>query len=69
MKAEEKCPRCVYESGWERLPEPLSMKRLYVKLGSPSRWETVGWICPNCGLVKLDVKLPLKEYKTVKKIV
>jgi len=42
---------------------PLAMRRLYVKVDG--RWRTVGWICPNCGEVRIDAEFPLKEYKTV----
>jgi rubrerythrin len=40
------------------------MNRLYVK--NKSKWLTVGWVCPNCGYIKLDEeKFPIKQYRIV----
>jgi len=42
------------------------MSRLYVKLRGS--WKPVGWICPNCGEVRIDEgAVPIKEYRTVYK--
>jgi len=62
----EKCSRCVYDSTGCHYGEPLAISRLYVKLRGS--WKPVGWICPNCGEVRIDEgAIPIKEYRTVYK--
>jgi len=60
-----KCPFCVYSGEFHQWDVPLAMNRLYVKV--KRSWKAVGWICPNCGHVVIDVDLPLKKYSTVRK--
>jgi len=66
----KRCGKCYFDYyGFEM---PVRMLRLYVKatkkgeFGRYKSWRTVGWICPNCLTVKLEVKEPLKRFSNVK---
>jgi hypothetical protein len=63
----EKCPKCCFKTDWGYSDGYLTMNRLYVKRYEKGKWRwiQVGWLCPNCGFVKLDANFPLKHYKTV----
>ena len=59
----KKCPRgCTYFTEFGMQEEPLAMRRLYVKHGTPSRFIAVGWVCLSCGYVEVDKDL-LKRLK------
>jgi hypothetical protein len=63
----ERCPNCWFKTDWGYMDDYLAMNRLYVKRYEKGkwRWQAIGWVCPNCGFVKLDAKFPLKHYRTV----
>jgi hypothetical protein len=63
-----KCSDCWYMTKFYYDDEYLSMKRLYVKdqTHNKVKWIAIGWICPNCGKVVIEARLPLRKFTTVR---